>query len=121
MNATAITEEDIKLLQKSQSRAVRLTKLIVLPFIVVVFVVCGMANLYLCSLWSHLAGMSMGQVIRCWFSDIRSIADVCRHVSEGTGEVGRCHYRACCGGFRCLDVRDCSKSAKAKRSDSEVH
>lgn len=70
MNASTITEQDIKALQKSQSKVVRLTTLIMIPLLVVLQVMCGVGYLYLCSRFSHRAGMSMFEVIKGWFSGI---------------------------------------------------
>jgi predicted membrane-bound mannosyltransferase len=70
MNATTITEEDVKALRKAQSKAARLMGLIMIPLFVGLLVVCGVINLYFCSRFAHGAGMSMAEFIRSWFSDI---------------------------------------------------
>jgi hypothetical protein len=74
MNATTITEQDIKALRKSQSKAVRLTTLIMIPLMFAVMVVVGGINLYFCSRFSDMAGMSMVEVIRGWFAGIDTSA-----------------------------------------------
>jgi len=75
MNATPITEKDIRVLQKSQSKAVRLTTLIMFPFAVTFMVAVGGINLYLCSHYSSMAGISVADVIRGWFAGIDTSAN----------------------------------------------
>jgi len=70
MNGTTITEDDIKALRKSQSKAVRLTALIMIPLLVVFLIVAGGVNLYFCSRFSDMAGMSMAEVVRGWLAGI---------------------------------------------------
>ena len=70
MNATTITEDDIKALRKSQSKAVRITTLTTIPFAFVFMIVSGCVNLHLCARFSSMAGISMAEVIRGWFAGI---------------------------------------------------
>jgi hypothetical protein len=70
MHATTITEGDVKALQKSQSKTLRLTVLITVPLVIIFLIVAGCLDLYLCARFSSRAGISMAEVIRGWFAGI---------------------------------------------------
>ncbi len=74
MNTTAITEEDIRALRKSTSKATRLATFIVLPLFVAFLIAAGSVNLHFCSRFSDMAGMNMADVIGGWFAGIDTSA-----------------------------------------------
>src|SRR2546425_804847 len=69
-----ITEKDIKALRMNSSKRWRIMRFILFFFGTALLIVVGVFNLYFCSRFSDLAGVSMRSVIRDWFAGVDTAA-----------------------------------------------
>jgi hypothetical protein len=68
MKAATITEDDLRTLRQSTSKTKRLAVLWALLLFIVLLVVTGVLNLYLCRRYAAQAGFNMSGIVRNWFS-----------------------------------------------------
>ena len=69
-----IAEKDIRALRMNSSKKWRIIRFIVFFFATALMIVVGMFNLYFCSRYSDLGGVSMRSVIRDWFAGVDTTA-----------------------------------------------
>lgn len=77
---SAITPHDLKALETSASKKTRLAILIAFPLGILMLLVGGALNLYMCSRLSEMAGMSLSQTIEVWFGGFdvsKSYSGIC--------------------------------------------